>query len=67
MFIAKALELDENLADLHVALGNIKATTEWNWAECEREYHLAALRTAGLIGDVVRVRSSLPTTLAASC
>ena len=41
MFIAKALELDENLADLHVALGNIKATTEWNWAECEREYRRA--------------------------
>jgi adenylate cyclase len=36
-FIAKALELDDNQADLHVALGNIKCI-EWNWAECEREY-----------------------------
>jgi eukaryotic-like serine/threonine-protein kinase len=39
-FIEKALALDEDLADIHVALGNIKAI-EWDWAASEREFKRA--------------------------
>jgi TolB-like protein/Tfp pilus assembly protein PilF len=34
----KALEIDENLAEAHAALGWIKGTCDWDWAESEREY-----------------------------
>jgi eukaryotic-like serine/threonine-protein kinase len=40
-FMAKALELDDGLADLHVALGN-QAAVEFDWAGAERELRRAA-------------------------
>ncbi len=36
----KALELDENLAEAHVALANLKKNA-WQWSEAERQYHRA--------------------------
>ncbi len=36
----RALELNENLAEVHYTLARIK-TTEWNWSEAEREYKRA--------------------------
>jgi len=36
----KALELDENFADAHYALAQVKRST-WEWAEAEREYKRA--------------------------
>ncbi len=39
-FLAKALELDDSLADLHVLLANYKAT-QWDWAGAELEYKKA--------------------------
>jgi TolB-like protein len=36
-YMTKALALDDTLAELHVAMGNQKATT-WDWAGAEREY-----------------------------
>jgi TolB-like protein len=38
--MARALELDENQADVHVALGNHQAVT-WDWAAAERSYKRA--------------------------
>jgi TolB-like protein/Tfp pilus assembly protein PilF len=40
-FMARAFELDDNLADLHVALGNHKVTVDWDWPGAEREYRRA--------------------------
>jgi TolB-like protein/DNA-binding winged helix-turn-helix (wHTH) protein/Tfp pilus assembly protein PilF len=37
----KALELDENLADAHAALGVTLFRYDWNWAEAEQEYRRA--------------------------
>lgn len=37
----KALKIDPDLAETHVALGYIKANYDWNWQEAEREYKLA--------------------------
>lgn len=39
--MAKAVELDDSVADLHVALGNHLVTTQWDWAGAEREYRRA--------------------------
>jgi serine/threonine protein kinase/tetratricopeptide (TPR) repeat protein len=39
--VAKALELDDNLAEAHAVLGWIKASYEWDWAGAEREYKRA--------------------------
>jgi eukaryotic-like serine/threonine-protein kinase len=39
-YMAKALSLDDGLADLHVLLGNQKAI-EWDWSGAEREYQEA--------------------------
>ena len=39
-FLAKALELDDSLADLRVLLGNQKAV-QWDWVGAEREYRRA--------------------------
>jgi serine/threonine protein kinase/tetratricopeptide (TPR) repeat protein len=39
--VAKALELDDNLAEAHAVLGWIKAGYEWDWAGAEREYKRA--------------------------
>jgi TolB-like protein/DNA-binding winged helix-turn-helix (wHTH) protein/Tfp pilus assembly protein PilF len=36
----KALELDENLAEAHVALANLKRNA-WQWSEAERQYQRA--------------------------
>ncbi len=37
----KALELDENLADGHVALASILTDVDWDWQGAEREYKRA--------------------------
>lgn len=37
----KALELDENLADAHAALGFTHFRYDWNWAEAEHEFRRA--------------------------
>jgi adenylate cyclase len=37
----KAIELDETLAEAHVALANYKLSYEWNWQEAEREFKRA--------------------------
>jgi TolB-like protein/Tfp pilus assembly protein PilF len=39
--LAKALELDETLADAHVSMGLWKLRSEWNWAASEREFKRA--------------------------
>ena len=36
-FIARAFELDDSLADLHLTLANHIVTVEWDWAGAERE------------------------------
>jgi TolB-like protein len=40
-FMARALAMDDSLADLHVALANNLAVTQWDWAGAEREYRRA--------------------------
>jgi serine/threonine-protein kinase len=35
---ARALELDENLAEAHAAMADIVKGYDWNWAEAERHY-----------------------------
>jgi tetratricopeptide (TPR) repeat protein len=40
-FMARALAIDDSLADLHVALANNLAVTQWDWAGAEREYRRA--------------------------
>lgn len=37
----KAVELDEQLAEAHTALGNIKVLYEWDWTGAEREFRRA--------------------------
>jgi len=37
----KAIELDDNLADAHAALGFTLFRYDWNWGEAEREYRRA--------------------------
>jgi adenylate cyclase len=37
----KAIELDETLAEAHLALANYKLSYEWNWEEAEREFKRA--------------------------
>jgi TolB-like protein/Flp pilus assembly protein TadD len=37
----KALELDDNLAQAHLALAAIKTYYDWDWAEAEREFKRA--------------------------
>src|SRR4029453_6173248 len=36
-FMGRALAIDDSLADLHVALANNLAVTQWDWAGAERE------------------------------
>ena len=37
----KALEIDETLAEGHIALGNVKRGLDWDWEGAEREYKRA--------------------------
>jgi len=37
----KALEIDNRLAEAHVALGDVRRYHYWDWAEAEKEYQLA--------------------------
>jgi tetratricopeptide (TPR) repeat protein len=37
----RALELDETLAESHVALGNVYLVYDWNWSGAEKEYRRA--------------------------
>jgi TolB-like protein len=37
----KALELDDQLAEAHVSIGNIKSSFEWDWAGAEGEFKRA--------------------------
>ncbi len=37
----KALALDENLAEAHITLGNMKAGFDWEWAAAEKEFQRA--------------------------
>jgi adenylate cyclase len=39
--IAKALELDESLAEAHASMGLIKSDADWDWIAAEREYRRA--------------------------
>jgi serine/threonine-protein kinase len=47
--VRKALELDETLADAHVALGNFLRES-WDWAGAEREYQRAIALNPSLAG-----------------
>ncbi len=38
---AKALQLDDSLAEAHASMGNILHNYDWNWAAAEREYKRA--------------------------
>jgi TolB-like protein len=40
-FIARAFELDDSLADLHLTLANHIVAVEWDWAGAEREFKRA--------------------------
>jgi len=36
-YAAKALEIDETLAEAHTAMGAVRVLYDWNWAEADRE------------------------------
>ena len=36
--VAKALELDETLAEAHAALGYLKFRIDWDWEEADKEF-----------------------------
>jgi tetratricopeptide (TPR) repeat protein len=38
MLAAKALQLDDGLADAHIALANVLYRLDWNWAEADEEF-----------------------------
>jgi serine/threonine-protein kinase len=40
-FLAKALELDDSLAELHMTAANCKDATQWDWSGAEREFKRA--------------------------
>ncbi len=49
----KAIELDEQLAEAHTALGNIKYYYDWDWAGAEQEFKRALeLNPASLIAHI---------------
>jgi tetratricopeptide (TPR) repeat protein len=37
----KALQLDENLAEAHTSLADVKLILDWNWSDAEREFKRA--------------------------
>src|SRR6266849_7031417 len=37
----KALELDNNLAEAHAAMGNVKFLLEWDWWGADKDFHRA--------------------------
>jgi Tfp pilus assembly protein PilF len=37
----KALELDDQLAEAHIAMANVRFRFDWNWPEAEREFRRA--------------------------
>ena len=37
----KALQIDDSLAEAHIALGNIKLLLDWDWAGAEKEFNRA--------------------------
>src|SRR5207245_6779348 len=39
--IARALELDDSLAEAHASLGLLKSDADWDWPAAEREYRKA--------------------------
>ncbi len=39
-YVAKALEIDETLAEAHAALGYIKFRVDWDWAGAEKEFKM---------------------------
>ena len=39
--VARALELDEGLAEAHASLGLLKSDADWDWVSAEREYRKA--------------------------
>src|SRR5262245_30860560 len=39
--VSRALELDPNLADAHLAYGSLLGYHDWNWQQAEREYSTA--------------------------
>jgi tetratricopeptide (TPR) repeat protein len=41
MYVTKALELDDSLAEVHVALATILTSKQWNFPEAEREFKRA--------------------------
>ena len=41
VLLAKALELDDSLADVHVSAGNFKSSNLWDWSGAEREFKRA--------------------------
>jgi serine/threonine protein kinase/Flp pilus assembly protein TadD len=38
---ARAIELDDSLAEAHASLGYVKLTFDWDWPAAEREFHRA--------------------------
>ncbi len=49
----KAIELDEQLAEAHTALGNVKYYYDWDWAGAEKEFERALeLNPASLIAHI---------------
>ena len=49
-YFAKALQLDDQLADIHVLIGNHKLTEEYNWRDAEREF-VTAIRLNPNLAD----------------
>src|SRR5262249_55602057 len=40
-FAQKALDLDDDLAEGHSALGSVISSADWNWTKAEKEYQRA--------------------------
>jgi len=44
----KALQIDDSLAEAHVAVGNIKLLLDWDWASADKEFKRAIQLAPGL-------------------